>query len=66
MAADLVPIRLAVTDGDRYTLWAPSWRESGDEWQAFLGRDDVSAQVYVAFYERVLRAETEVVDLVSE
>ncbi|WP_409434936.1 primosomal protein [Mycobacterium sp. SMC-14] len=40
MAADLVPIRLAVTDGDRYTLWAPSWRDSGDEWQAFLGRDE--------------------------
>ena len=40
MAADLVPIRLTVTDGDRYTLWAPSWRDSGDEWQAFLGRDE--------------------------
>lgn len=40
MAADLVPIRLAVTAGDRYTLWAPSWRDSGDEWQAFLGKDE--------------------------
>lgn len=40
MAADLVPIRLTVTAGDRYTLWAPSWRDSGDEWQAFLGRDE--------------------------
>lgn len=40
MAADLVPIRLTVTDGDRYTLWAPSWRDSGDEWQAFLGKGD--------------------------
>lgn len=40
MAADLVPIRLAVTAGDRYSLWAPSWRDSGDEWQAFLGKDE--------------------------
>lgn len=40
MAADLVPIRLALTDGDRYTLWAPRWRESGDEWEAFLGKED--------------------------
>ncbi|BBZ24136.1 primosomal protein [Mycolicibacter hiberniae] len=40
MAADLVPIRLAVTAGDRYTLWAPSWRDSGDEWQAFLGKGE--------------------------
>lgn len=40
MAADLVPIRLAMTTGDRYTLWAPSWRDSSDEWQAFLGKDD--------------------------
>lgn len=40
MAADLVPIRLAVTAGDRYTLWAPRWRDSGDEWEAFLGKDD--------------------------
>jgi hypothetical protein len=40
MAADLVPIRLAVTAGDRYTLWAPQWRDSGDEWEAFLGKDE--------------------------
>ncbi|WP_428342071.1 protein export chaperone SatS [Mycobacterium sp.] len=40
MAADLVPIRLSLTDGDRYTVWAPRWRDSGDEWEAFLGRDD--------------------------
>ena len=40
MAADLVPIRLSVTDGDMYTLWAPRWREGGDEWEAFLGKDD--------------------------
>jgi hypothetical protein len=40
MAADLVPIRLSVTDGDRYTLWAPRWRDAGDEWEAFLGKDE--------------------------
>jgi hypothetical protein len=40
MAADLVPIRLALTSGDRYTLWAPRWRDSGDEWEAFLGKDE--------------------------
>jgi hypothetical protein len=40
VAADLVPIRLSLSDGDRYTLWAPRWRDSGDEWEAFLGKDD--------------------------
>jgi hypothetical protein len=40
MPADLVPIRLSLTDGDRYTLWAPRWRDAGDEWEAFLGRGD--------------------------
>ncbi len=40
MAADLVPIRLSLTEGDRYTLWAPRWRDAGDEWEAFLGKDD--------------------------
>ena len=40
MAADLVPIRLSLSEGDRYTVWAPRWRDSGDEWEAFLGKDD--------------------------
>jgi hypothetical protein len=40
MAAELVPIRIGVTVGDLYTLWAPRWRDAGDEWEAFLGRDD--------------------------
>ncbi|BBY54854.1 primosomal protein [Mycobacterium koreense] len=40
MAADLVPIRLSLTAGDYYTLWAPRWRDAGDEWEAFLGKDD--------------------------
>jgi len=40
MAADIVPVRLGLTNGDLYTLWAPSWRDEDDEWQAFLGKDD--------------------------
>jgi hypothetical protein len=40
MAADLVPIRLGLTKGDLYTLWAPRWRDGGDEWEAFLGKDE--------------------------
>ncbi|MET0994862.1 MAG: primosomal protein [Mycobacterium sp.] len=40
MAADIVPIRLGLTRGDLYTLWAPRWRDAGDEWEAFLGKDD--------------------------
>jgi hypothetical protein len=40
MAADIVPIRLGLTKGDLYTLWAPRWRDEGDEWEAFLGKDD--------------------------
>ena len=40
MAADIVPVRLGLTKGDLYTLWAPSWRDADDEWQAFLGKDD--------------------------
>ena len=40
MAAELVPIRLGVTSGDFYTLWAPRWRDAGDEWEGFLGKDE--------------------------
>jgi len=40
MAADLVPICLSLTAGDRYTVWAPRWRDAGDEWEAFLGKDE--------------------------
>jgi hypothetical protein len=35
-----VPIRLNLSAGDRYTVWAPRWRDAGDEWEAFLGKDD--------------------------
>ncbi|MGX9674030.1 protein export chaperone SatS [Mycobacterium sp. HM-7] len=40
MAADIVPVRLGLTNGDLYTLWAPLWRDSDDEWEAFLGHDE--------------------------
>jgi hypothetical protein len=40
MVADLVPICLSLSAGDRYTVWAPRWRDGGDEWEAFLGRDE--------------------------
>lgn len=40
MASELVPIRLGVTAGDLYTLWAPRWRDAGDEWEAFLGEGE--------------------------
>jgi hypothetical protein len=40
MATDIVPIELSVTAGDLVTLWAPRWREGGEEWEAFLGDDE--------------------------
>ncbi|EOM75443.1 primosomal protein [Rhodococcus rhodnii] len=40
MAGDIVPIELGLTDGDYVTLWAPSWREGDDEWEALLGHDE--------------------------
>jgi hypothetical protein len=54
MAAELVPIRLTLTEGDFYTVWAPRWRDAGDEWEALLGQDDdlygfASAADLVAF-----------------
>lgn len=33
----IVPVKISLTEGDFYTLWAPSWKEHGAEWQAFLG-----------------------------
>jgi hypothetical protein len=60
MAADLVPIRLSLSDGDRYTVWAPRWRDAGDEWEAFLGRDeDLYAFETVADLIAFVRSDTE-------
>ncbi len=60
MAADLVPIRLSLSSGDRYTVWAPRWRDAGDEWEAFLGRDeDLYAFETVADLIAFVRSDTE-------
>ena len=40
MAQDIVPIELGLPQGDLVTLWAPRWREEGEEWEAFLGHED--------------------------
>ncbi|MEO9222535.1 MAG: primosomal protein, partial [Mycobacteriaceae bacterium] len=40
MAQDIVPVELVLTEGDLITLWAPRWREDGEEWEAFLGHED--------------------------
>ncbi|GAB2999721.1 primosomal protein [Amycolatopsis acidiphila] len=40
MAQDIVPIELGLPQGDLVTLWAPRWREDGEEWEAFLGDDE--------------------------
>ncbi|WP_080796323.1 hypothetical protein [Corynebacterium pacaense] len=36
----IVPVSISLTEGDFFTLWAPGWREQGNEWQAFLGNGD--------------------------
>ncbi|WP_409183357.1 primosomal protein [Amycolatopsis sp. VS8301801F10] len=40
MAQDIIPIELGLPQGDVVTLWAPRWREDGEEWEAFLGDED--------------------------
>ncbi|MFC7341396.1 primosomal protein [Saccharopolyspora griseoalba] len=40
MAQDIVPIELGLPQGDMVTLWAPRWREDGEEWEAFLGHEE--------------------------
>ncbi|MGH3519249.1 MAG: primosomal protein [Haloechinothrix sp.] len=40
MATDIIPIELGLPQGDLVTLWAPRWREEGEEWEAFLGDED--------------------------
>ena len=60
MAAELVPIRLGVTAGDLYTLWAPRWRDAGDEWEGFLGEDeDLFAFESVADLAAFIRTDTD-------
>ncbi len=60
MVADLVPIRLSLSAGDRYTVWAPRWRDAGDEWEAFLGKDeDLYAFESVADLVAFVRSDTD-------
>lgn len=40
VAPKILPVKVSLTAGDYYTLWAPSWKEHGDIWQAFLGTDE--------------------------
>lgn len=40
MLQDIVPIELGLPQGDVVTLWAPRWREDGEEWEAFLGHEE--------------------------
>ena len=40
MAQDIVPIELGLPQGDLVTLWAPRWREDGEDWEAFLGYEE--------------------------
>jgi hypothetical protein len=58
MAAEIVPVRVGLTKGDLYTLWAPSWRDADDEWQAFLGKgEDLYAFESVADLVAFIRAD---------
>jgi len=60
MASELVPVQLGVTAGDLYTLWAPRWRDAGDEWEGFLGKDeDLYAFESVADLAAFVRADTD-------
>ncbi len=40
MAADIIPIQLSLTQGDVVTLWAPTWVEDDEQWEAFLGHGE--------------------------
>ncbi|AWB83489.1 hypothetical protein [Corynebacterium liangguodongii] len=43
----IYPVKLSLSGGDFYTLWAPTWTENGTQWQAFLG-DDSSVMVFAS------------------
>jgi hypothetical protein len=40
VAADIIPIQLSLTQGDVVTLWAPTWVEDDEQWEAFLGHGE--------------------------
>ncbi|MGW0518927.1 primosomal protein [Crossiella sp. NPDC003009] len=60
MAQDIVPIELGLPQGDLVTLWAPKWREDGEEWEAFLGHgEDLYGFADAAHLAAYLRKATE-------
>src|SRR6266550_2612779 len=60
MAQDIVPIELGLPQGDVVTLWAPRWREDGEEWEAFLGHEeDLYAFADTARLAAFVRTDTE-------
>ncbi len=36
----IIPVSVSFNSGDFYTLWAPTWKENGSQWEAFLGDDE--------------------------
>lgn len=36
----ILSVKLSLSAGDVFTLWAPAWKENGAQWQAFLGDDN--------------------------
>jgi hypothetical protein len=60
VAADIIPIELGLTAGNGLTLWAPSWREDGEDWEAFLGHgDDLYVFPTAAHLAAFIRTSTE-------
>jgi hypothetical protein len=60
VAADIIPIELGLTAGNGLTLWAPSWREDGEDWEAFLGHgDDLYVFPSAAHLAAFIRTSTE-------
>ncbi|MET0966593.1 MAG: primosomal protein [Nakamurella sp.] len=60
MAAEIIPIELGLTAGNGLTLWAPSWREDGEDWEAFLGHgDDLYVFPSAAHLAAFIRTSTE-------
>ena len=36
----ILPVKISLTEGDYFTLWAPTYRQHNEEWQAFLGHGE--------------------------
>lgn len=61
----ILPVKMSLTAGDFYTLWAPSWKENGAQWQAFLG-DDQSVLVFNSPEELLAYLDTHAVHDLSD